>query len=128
MYFRNIKKLTFLGIVLISCVSLSEDKMSSSNEINIESKEIAQTTRSVENTSQTQNISNTSVLVVSKSDSFMTAFGMGDSNVVAGGESGGEANSNSSSTSQSSSAIAGSVITSGTSSLTNIQNTPYMPK
>ncbi|MGL5622873.1 hypothetical protein [Cetobacterium sp.] len=124
MYFRNIKKLTFLGIVLISCVSLSEDKMSSSNEINIESKEIAQTTRSVENTSQTQNISNTSVVVVSKSDSFMTAFGMGDSNVVAGGE----ANSNSSSTSQSSSAIAGSVITSGTSSLTNIQNTPYMPK
>ncbi|MGL4628112.1 MAG: hypothetical protein ACRCUR_01345 [Cetobacterium sp.] len=124
MYFRNIKKLTFLGIVLISCVSLSEDKMSSSNEINIESKEIAQTTRSVENTSQTQNISNTSVVVVSKSDSFMTAFGMGDSNVVAGGE----ANSNTSSTSQSSSAIAGSVITSGTSSLTNIQNTPYMPK
>ncbi|MGL5351122.1 MAG: hypothetical protein ACRDA0_11305 [Cetobacterium sp.] len=124
MYFRNIKKLTFLGILLISCVSLSEDKMSSSNEINIESKEIAQTTRSVENTSQTQNISNTSVVVVSKSDSFMTAFGMGDSNVVAGGE----ANSNSSSTSQSSSAIAGSVITSGTSSLTNIQNTPYMPK
>ncbi|MGL5582308.1 MAG: hypothetical protein ACRDCE_15290 [Cetobacterium sp.] len=124
MYFRNIKKLTFLGILLISCVSLSEDKMSSSNEINIESKEIGQTTRSVENTSQTQNISNTSVVVVSKSDSFMTAFGMGDSNVVAGGE----ANSNSSSTSQSSSAIAGSVITSGTSSLTNIQNTPYMPK
>ncbi|MGL4652181.1 hypothetical protein [Cetobacterium sp.] len=122
MYSKNIKKLVLIGIVLINCLSFSEVKAKNIAKSNV------QNIKNINNTSSENNISNTSVMVVSKSDSFMSAFGMGDSRVV-GGESSGETNSNSSSpVSQSNSAIAGSVITSGASSLTNIQNTPYMPR
>ena len=59
---------------------------------------------------------------LSKGDSFMVAFGMQDSPIVGGGESGGSTNSTAAT------AVAGSVAHTGAVVLTSSQNTPYSYK
>lgn len=123
MYSKNIKKMVLIGMILINGLSFSEVKPKNIVKSNVQNRENINNTN---NTNNGNNIDNTSVVVVSKSDSFMSAFGMGDSKVTGGGETRGEISSNSESVTNS--AIAGSAVTSSASSLTNIQNTPYMPR
>lgn len=59
---------------------------------------------------------------LSKGESFMVAFGMQDSPIVGGGESGG------STASSAATAVAGTVAHSGAVVLTSSQNTPYSYK
>lgn len=126
MYSKNIKKMVLIGMILINGLSFSEVKPKNIVKSNVQNRENINNTNNTNNTNNGNNIDNTSVVVVSKSDSFMSAFGMGDSKVTGGGETRGEISSNSESVTNS--AIAGSAVTSSASSLTNIQNTPYMPR
>ena len=63
-------------------------------------------------------------VTLSKGDSFMVAFGMADSSIVSGGESGGGGISSSAGAA----AVAGSTAHVGSVSLTSSQNTPYTYK
>lgn len=59
---------------------------------------------------------------ISKGDSFMAAFGMGDSSIVGGGEAGGTIST------AGAAAVAGTVASTGAANLTSSQNTPYSYK
>lgn len=63
-------------------------------------------------------------VTLSKGDSFMAAFGMGDSSIVSGGESGGGGVSSTAG----STAVAHTAAHVGSVSLTSSQNTPYTYK
>ena len=63
-------------------------------------------------------------VALSKGDSFMAAFGMGDSSIVSGGESGGGGVSSSAGAA----AVAHTAAHVGSVSLTSSQNTPYTYK
>ncbi|MEG1449757.1 MAG: hypothetical protein RSC62_03020 [Cetobacterium sp.] len=85
-----------------------------------------ETAESAENSTQVTQSENTfsaAPAALSKGDSFMAAFGMGDSGVIGGGESGGT-----SGTPAGAVAVAHSIAHVGSTALTSPQNTPYSYK
>ncbi|MBC2851600.1 hypothetical protein H5J22_09375 [Cetobacterium sp. 8H] len=84
-----------------------------------------ETAESAENSTQATQSENTisaAPAALSKGESFMAAFGMGDSGVIGGGESGGTSGSGASVAAAMSTAHVGSTV------LTSPQNTPYSYK
>ncbi|MEG0136983.1 MAG: hypothetical protein RR682_13370 [Cetobacterium sp.] len=85
----------------------------------------AEEAESAENSTQATQSENTvsaAPAALSKGESFMAAFGMGDSGVIGGGESGGTSGSGASVAAATSTAHVGST------ALTSPQNTPYSYK
>lgn len=76
----------------------------------------------VENTVPATSATPVATATLSKGESFMVAFGMHESPIVGGGESGG------STASSAATAVAGTVAHSGAVVLTSSQNTPYSYK
>jgi len=114
------KKIILSFFLITTLITYSQNSNNEKVESSTKETEVSKTMESSQSNSSS-GIESAPTMVVTKSDSFMAAFGMGDSNVVSGGEGG-----DISSPGQSNTAVAGSVITSGSSSLTGIQNTPYM--
>ena len=101
------KMLLVISVILLSNAVFAVDQ-EPTNTVNADSSN----TVTVENTTVT----------LSKGESFMVAFGMHNSSIVGGGESGGN------STSASATAVASTSAHSGAVVLTSSQNTPYSYK
>ena len=104
--------LVITSLFLVSSLALAAEEKHTSNA--------NETT--VENTASTAPAIPVAPATLSKGESFMVAFGMQESPIVGGGESGG------STVSSATAAVAGTVAHSGAVVLTSSQNTPYSYK
>lgn len=98
--------LVITSLLLVSSLALA-----------VEEENITNTNESV-----TENTAPVATATLSKGESFMVAFGMKESPIVGGGESGG------STASPAATAVAHTIAHSGAVVLTNSQNTPYSYK